>query len=79
MGVTVQDAPSGFDLTQDTGWVVQSHVQSNRGVETGEIHLTEVDRGAVSRPFPTSVTIAATGQGRLTTKLSGDRVRLVAV
>ncbi len=29
VGVTVQDARVGFDLTQDTGWIVQSHVLSS--------------------------------------------------
>ena len=61
-GVTGQDAPLSLDLAQDAGRVVQSHVQSNRGVETGEVNLTEVDRVSVGRPLTASVTIAASGQ-----------------
>lgn len=61
-GVTGQDAPLGLDLAQDAGRVVQSHMQSNRGVEAGEVNLTEVDRVSVGRPLPASVTVAAPGQ-----------------
>lgn len=61
-GVTGQDAPLGLDLAQDAGWVVQSHVQSNRGVEASEVNLAEVDRVTVSGPLPASVTVAAPSQ-----------------
>ena len=60
--VAGQDAPLGLDLAQDAGRVVQSHVQSNRGVEAGEVNLTEVDRVSVGRSLPTPVTVAAPGQ-----------------
>ena len=61
-GVTGQDAPLGLDLAQDAGRVVQCHMQSNRGVESGEVNLAEVDRVSVGRPFPASVTVAASCQ-----------------
>lgn len=62
VGVTGQNAPLGLDLAQDAGRVVQSHMQSNRGVEASEINLTEVDRVTVGRPLPASVTVAAPSQ-----------------
>lgn len=61
-GVTGQDAPLGLDLAQDAGWVVQSHVQSNRGVEASKVNLAEVDRVTVSGPLPASVAVAAPSQ-----------------
>ena len=51
-GATGKDAPLGLDLTQDAGRVMQSHVQSNRGLESGEVNLTEVNRVSVGRPLP---------------------------
>lgn len=61
-GVTGQDASLGLDLARDTGRIMQSHMQSNRGVEPGEVNLTEVDRVSVGRPLPATVTVAAPGQ-----------------
>lgn len=61
-GVTGQDAPLGLDLAQDAGRVVQSHVQSNRGVEASEVNLAEVDRVTLGRPLSASVTVAAPSQ-----------------
>ncbi len=61
-GVAGQDAPLGLDLAQGAGRVVESHVLSNRGVEAGEVNLTEVDGVSVGRPLTASVTVAASGQ-----------------
>lgn len=61
-GVAGQDAPLGLDLAQDAGRVVESDVLSNRGVEAGEVNLTEVDGMSVGRPLTASVTVAAPGQ-----------------
>lgn len=68
-GVTGQDAPLGLDLAQNAGRVVQSHMQSNRGVEAGEVNLTEVADGTTqARLFPWSRNHPTPGSGTL----SGD-------
>lgn len=62
--VTVQHASLGLDFTLHAGGVVQGHVLRDRGMESGEISLAEVDRVPARGPLPaTPVPVTASGQG----------------
>lgn len=56
--MTVQHAPLGLDFAQHAGRIVESHVLRDRGMESGEVHLAEVDRVAAGSPLPAFVAVS---------------------